>query len=138
MTSSGSRRKTVFRLVRWLIAAIVAVLLLPYLIAPLYRLVDPVSTLMLGRWVTGARVVRTVLPIERVAPSLPLAVIVAEDARFCAHRGIDWTELREAIDDADSISAARGQRHVDRIAFAGAGADFTRRARAGIIRVLMG
>src|SRR6185312_16289375 len=35
-------------------------------------------------------------------------VIASEDARFCAHRGIDWTELQAAIDDADDISEARG------------------------------
>ena len=66
MTSSGSRRKTVFRLVRWLIAAVVAVLLLPYLLTPLYRVVDPVSTPMLARWAVGKRVDRTVVPLERL------------------------------------------------------------------------
>ena len=89
MTSSGSRRKTVFRLVRWLIAAVVAVLLLPYLLTPLYRVVDPVSTPMLARWALGQRVDRTVVPLERIAPVLPRSVIASEDGRFCSHHGID-------------------------------------------------
>ena len=100
MTSSGSRRKTAFRLVRWLITAVVAVLLLPYLLTPLYRVVDPVSTPMLARWAVGKRVDHTFVPLERIAPVLPRSVIASEDGRFCSHRGIDWTELRASIEDA--------------------------------------
>ena len=83
-------------------------LLLPYLLTPLYRVVDPVSTLMLARWVTGKRVERTFVPLERIAPVLPRSVIASEDGRFCSHHGIDWTELQAAIDDADDITEARG------------------------------
>jgi monofunctional biosynthetic peptidoglycan transglycosylase len=108
MTSSGSARKTAFRVARWLIVAVVAVLLLPYLLAPLYRVVDPVSTLMLARRVVGKRVDRTFVPLERIAPVLPRSVLASEDARFCIHRGIDWTELQAALDDADDITEARG------------------------------
>src|SRR4051794_38070148 len=63
---------------------------------------------MLWRWVNGSRLVRTPVPLERMAPGLPLAVIVAEDARFCTHHGVDWRELREAYDDADDLSQMRG------------------------------
>jgi monofunctional biosynthetic peptidoglycan transglycosylase len=35
-------------------------------------------------------------------------VIASEDGRFCRHRGIDWRELRAAIEDADELSEARG------------------------------
>jgi monofunctional biosynthetic peptidoglycan transglycosylase len=108
MTSSGSRRKTAFRLVRWLIVAIVAVLLLPYLLTPLYRVIDPVSTLMLARWVAGKRVERSFVPMERIAAVVPRTVIASEDGRFCAHHGIDWTEIRAALDDAEDITEARG------------------------------
>jgi monofunctional biosynthetic peptidoglycan transglycosylase len=88
--------------------AVLILLLLPYLLVPLYRVVQPVSTLMRWRWLSGARVVRTVVPIDRMAPALPLVVIVAEDARFCSHHGIDWQEIREALEDADDLSEARG------------------------------
>ena len=108
MTSAASPRKTAFRLVRWLIVAVAALILLPYLIAPLYRVVDPVSTLMLGRWFLGKRVERTVVPLERVAPVLPRTVIASEDARFCTHRGIDLIEMRAAMDDAEDITDIRG------------------------------
>jgi len=87
--------------------AILVVLLLPYLITPFYLAVNPVSTLMLWRWATGARVERTFVPIERMAPALPMTVIASEDGRFCSHRGIDWREISERLEDAD-ISEARG------------------------------
>jgi monofunctional biosynthetic peptidoglycan transglycosylase len=96
---------------RWLVVlavCVLAVLLLPYLIVPFYRFVQPVSTLMLWRWMTGARVERIVVPLGRIAPALPLAVIVAEDGSFCSNRGIDLAAMREAFEQADEIGEARG------------------------------
>ena len=69
-------------------------LLLPYALTPLYRVVDPVSTLMVWRWAQRARVERVVTPIDRMAPVLPRTVLAAEDDRFCSHHGIDFGELR--------------------------------------------
>jgi monofunctional glycosyltransferase len=97
-----------WRIARALLVVVIAVLALPYGLAPLYRVVDPASTLMLARWLTGKRVERVWVPIERMSPALPAAVIVAEDARFCTHRGVDFAELREAMEDADDVSEMRG------------------------------
>ncbi len=108
MTSSASPRKTTFRLLRWVIVAVLAVLLLPYVLTPLYRVVDPVSTLMLARWVTGKRVERTFVPLERISPVLTRSVIASEDGRFCSHSGVDWTEVKASIEDAEDITEARG------------------------------
>jgi len=83
-------------------------LLLPYLIAPLYRFVQPVSTPMLWRWAKGERVERIFVPLDRIAPALPLTVIVAEDGSFCYNRGVDLGALREALQQADDIEEARG------------------------------
>ncbi len=102
------QRRWPARLAWGVLIAVVFVLLLPYLLVPLYRVVDPVSTLMLWRWARGARVERSFVPIERMAPALPATVIASEDGRFCGHRGIDWRELRERLEDVDDISAARG------------------------------
>jgi monofunctional glycosyltransferase len=103
-----SRRHPLWRLVRMVAMALALVLLLPYLLVPLYRVVDPVSTLMVWRWATGARVVRSKVPLERIAPVLPATVVASEDARFCFHRGVDWEEIREALEEADDLSEARG------------------------------
>jgi monofunctional biosynthetic peptidoglycan transglycosylase len=91
------------------IAAVVAgvFLVLPYLIAPLYWLIDPPSTLMLSRWLTGQRVERQVVSLERMGPHLPVMAVVAEDGRFCSHWGVDFQEIREALDDAE-FGEARG------------------------------
>jgi monofunctional biosynthetic peptidoglycan transglycosylase len=91
-----------------MLTIVAVVLLLPYLLVPLYRVVNPVSTLMLWRWANGARVERSFMPIERMAPALPITVIAAEDGRYCRHRGIDWQEIRDRLEDVDDISEARG------------------------------
>ena len=101
-------RSTALRLLKWAAIVLVVVLLLPYLLAPLYRLVDPVSTLMLWRRMTFARVERTWTRLATISPALPRAVMIAEDARFCTHRGVDFGELRDAIEDADDLSEMRG------------------------------
>jgi monofunctional biosynthetic peptidoglycan transglycosylase len=91
-----------------LIILALAVLLIPYVIAPLYRFVDPISMPMLWRWVTGKRVVRIVVPLNRIAPALRLAVIIAEDGSFCRNRGIDLGAIREAMQQADDLGESRG------------------------------
>jgi monofunctional biosynthetic peptidoglycan transglycosylase len=87
---------------------LLAILSLPYLLVPLYRVVDPVSTLMLMRWAMGMRVEKNFVPIDRMAPDLPATVIAAEDGRFCSHHGVDWREMRERLELVDELSAARG------------------------------
>ncbi len=96
------------RVLRRIGMLLLAVLLLPYAIAVLYRVVTPVSTPMLWRYLTGQRVERIYVPLDAMAPSLPLSVMGAEDARFCSHAGIDWRQVQDAIEDADDISDARG------------------------------
>jgi monofunctional glycosyltransferase len=103
-----SPRPILWRLARLFAVALAVVLLLPYLVVPFYRVVDPVSTLMLWRWATGQRVIRTVVPLERIAPVLPATVIASEDGRFCSHRGVDFREIRDAIEDAEDLSEVRG------------------------------
>lgn len=88
---------------------LVVLLLIPYAVAPFYRVIDPVSTPMLWRWATGARVERIVVPLARIAPVLPLTVILAEDASFCRNRGIDLGAIREALQHSDDdLAISRG------------------------------
>lgn len=108
MTSARPPRSRWVRILRGLAVVLLVILLLPYVLTPIYRFVDPISTLMLGRWITGRPVVRTVVPLDAIAPVLPLTVIASEDARFCRHSGIDWEGLQQAIDEADDLSEVRG------------------------------
>jgi len=87
---------------------LLAVLLLPYLVAPFYRTGHPVSTLMAWRWLTGAPVSRQWINFSAISPSLPRSVVASEDAKFCSHHGIDWDALRDVIDDAEDGEVARG------------------------------
>ena len=96
------------RIVRNLLLLLVALLLLPYLLAPIYRYGHPVSTLMAWRWLTGAPVSRQWVDLGAMSPWLPRAVVAAEDAKFCSHHGIDWDALHAAIDDAEEGDATRG------------------------------
>ena len=98
---------------RWLAILVIVVLvlvLLPYVIAPFYRVINPVSTLMLWRWATGAAG-RAHLSCRSTASrrSLPLTVILAEDGTFCRNRGIDLGAMREAIEQSgDDVAESRG------------------------------
>jgi monofunctional biosynthetic peptidoglycan transglycosylase len=67
----------------------------------LYRWINPpLSTLMLGQWLAGEPIDQRWVPLERISPNLRLATIMSEDGRFCYHRGVDWSELEEAIESA--------------------------------------
>jgi monofunctional glycosyltransferase len=101
-------RNRALRLAAWAVAIVVAVLLVPYLIAPFYRFGHPVSALMVERRLTGARVERIWIPFDAISPAVAEAVIAAEDAHFCTHHGIDWGEVREALADAEEGGRLRG------------------------------
>jgi monofunctional glycosyltransferase len=108
MSAVGGHRKKAFPIARVLVGVALVILLMPYLLTPLYLFLQPVSTLMLWRSMTRARVERVWVPLERISPELPRAVIVAEDGHFCTHWGVDLGEMREAINEADSIESVRG------------------------------
>jgi monofunctional glycosyltransferase len=97
------------RFVLAVVGIVVIVLALPYLIVPFYRFVDPVSTPMLWRYLTGKRVERTFVPLGSMAASLPLTVVVSEDGSFCHNHGIDLGAIRDAMQQADAdLAEARG------------------------------
>jgi monofunctional biosynthetic peptidoglycan transglycosylase len=96
------------RLARPLFLILLALLLVPYLIAPLYRTGHPVSTMMAWRWLKGAPMSRHWIDLAAMSPPLPRSVVVAEDAHFCKHRGIDLGALREALQDAQEGERLRG------------------------------
>jgi monofunctional glycosyltransferase len=74
----------------------------------LWRVVPPVSTLMLARWVTFRGVERSYVPLAHISPRLIAAVVTSEDALFCRHHGVDWGALNEVITDADEEGPSRG------------------------------
>lgn len=48
------------------------------------------------------------VPLGRIAPALPRALIAAEDRRFMAHGGVDWLAVAGSVRDRLSGDRARG------------------------------
>ena len=93
----------------WLVLGVVGVWVgAVLLLTLLYTVVPPVSTLMLGRWLTLRGVERTAVSLDEISPHLTRAVISSEDGRFCQHGGVDWDALRQVIEDADEDGPSRG------------------------------
>jgi monofunctional biosynthetic peptidoglycan transglycosylase len=105
---SALPRSRVLRVVAWAAAIIIAILLVPYVVAPFYRFGHPVSALMLERRLNGARVQRIWIPLDAIPPAVAETIIAAEDAHFCTHHGIDFGELRAALTDAEEGGRLRG------------------------------
>jgi monofunctional biosynthetic peptidoglycan transglycosylase len=96
------------RAIRITVLVVFGLLVLPYLITPLYRTGHPVSTLMMWRKLSGAPMTRDWVDFTAIASALPRTVIASEDAKYCSHHGIDWDSLRDVIDDAEDGEVTRG------------------------------
>jgi monofunctional glycosyltransferase len=89
------------RVLRWGLYLLAFLLAWPVVMTLVYALVPPpVSNIMLLRALGSAGIDRQWVPLEKISPNLPRAVIAAEDARFCDHRGVDWREFQGVIQDA--------------------------------------
>jgi monofunctional biosynthetic peptidoglycan transglycosylase len=68
-----------------------------------FREINPAGTpLMLVRTWEGHQIDNRWVPFRDIAPSLVHAVIASEDAGFCGHRGVDFAELNQAFELAQS------------------------------------
>jgi monofunctional biosynthetic peptidoglycan transglycosylase len=96
----GRRRRSGLGLLLWLwrlgLLAVLAVLVWVLV----YTRVDPPTTLLIER--ERARLGAVTFewrPLDAISPHLPLAVMAAEDARFCEHGGFDFVEMRRAWEE---------------------------------------
>ena len=96
------------RLIRAVVLVALGLVLLPYVLTPLYSSGHPVSTLMIGRYLTGETVTRKWVDLDDMSEALPRSVVAAEDAKVCFHHGIDWDSVRNIIEDAQDGEVARG------------------------------
>lgn len=89
-----------FWLLRTFKAAVV-IALIPAVLTILYlpSFIHPVSTLMIADLATFNGYDRRWVPLDEIAPVMVNSVIMSEDGQFCAHRGIDWGELRAEVND---------------------------------------
>lgn len=85
------------RILVGLVLAGVAVFVLFHVYALILRLApNPGTILMTQRAMQGEDVQRDWVSLDKISPRLVYAVIAAEDAKFCAHGGIDWEAIEKA------------------------------------------
>ncbi len=71
--------------------------------------IPPFSAEMVRQKFYGNPVRVQYVPLEQISPELKKAVIIAEDARFCLHSGVDWRQVEKAWQDAiDGDAKPRG------------------------------
>jgi monofunctional glycosyltransferase len=109
--SRTRRRRTpaLTRIVRRFVIGTVALIALPFLLIPVYAVVDPpVSALMLWRLLEGRGIAFHWVDLGDIAPVLPATVIMTEDGRFCTHHGVDWEAVQEVVEEASDGGDPRG------------------------------
>lgn len=80
----------------------------------LWRFADPsTSAFMLARQLeargeTGFELRQTWAALDAVSPSLPIALVAAEDQKFPTHNGFDVDAIRSVIDQREAGEATRG------------------------------
>ena len=104
------------RFTRWLLYALLAWIALGVLAVAILRFVPPAtSAVMIGDWIgaklDGDRAFALHYrwtPWERVAKTLPIALVAAEDQTFPFHHGFDFASIQSALSAADDGERLRG------------------------------
>jgi monofunctional glycosyltransferase len=93
-----SKTRTGYRIGRWIGQGVIWFLLLSLLWVLLYRFVPPPITFtMVGDALGGRGVTKDWMALDDIHPSLPRAIIAAEDAKFCGHNGFDAEAIARAM-----------------------------------------
>jgi monofunctional glycosyltransferase len=96
---------------RKLFKVLAVIALLPVVLTLIYTVVPPpISNLMVLRSLTGSGLNKDWVSLDEISPHLARAIITSEDARFCSHSGVDWTEMTHVFEDVfdDDEGAVRG------------------------------
>jgi hypothetical protein len=100
--SSQRKRSRLRRLVHRVALVALLLIALPYAVLPLYASANPpVSAVMVWKLFAGVPMTRSWVDLDDISPHLVRAVLVSEDARFCEHGGVDWVEVRNALEEAE-------------------------------------
>jgi monofunctional biosynthetic peptidoglycan transglycosylase len=78
------------------------------LLGLIYIFISPVSTLMLGRWISFNEVEHQSIRLNQVNRNVLQAVISAEDDQFCTHHGINWGSVSSALKQTMRDERTRG------------------------------
>ena len=137
------------RILRWILIGITAAIGGSVLAVLTMRFVPPLaSALMIEDWI-GARLggdATFVLryrwtPWDRVAKTLPIALVAAEDQRFPLHHGFDFDAIERALAEADDGERLRGastiSQQVAKNLFLWPGRSFVRKGLEAYFTVLL-
>lgn len=107
-----------------------------------FRVVIPShSFLMSWRSLSGEEIRQATVPLSAVSDQLVLAVIAAEDTKFCSHHGFDVEQLRQALADAREGKGLRGASTISqqtaKNVFLWAGRDWVRKGAEAYFTVLI-
>lgn len=111
----AQKRSLLYRLLRYLLAAVLGLYALAALGLMGLRSVNPPFTAvhmerLVQSWFHKAPYHKryTFVPLNRISPDFQHAVIAAEDSRFYQHHGFDWAEVRNAIEEEQEDGRLRG------------------------------
>ncbi len=97
------------RLFGWVLKLLLGLLAFTILWTLAYRWINPPVTFLIARdRMAGVTVKQDWVPLDAMSRNLPRAVIGAEDARFCTHRGFDFEAIEEAYARNKAGKAMRG------------------------------
>jgi monofunctional biosynthetic peptidoglycan transglycosylase len=105
----ASRKSGLSRLLRRAVKVVAVLVVLPFVLLPLYAVVDPpLTTVMIEKRLGGASIQKTWTDLDDISPNIVRAVMMAEDARFCEHSGMDFVEMQKALEKAQDGGRLRG------------------------------
>lgn len=116
MTRHPKKRSRWRKLWRWFWIAVLAWLMLTWLLVLVLRFAAPPTTaFMLERRLAAARghdaafaLKYRFQPLASISTELPIALVAGEDQKFPTHHGFDVQAIAEAMDDADEGARLRG------------------------------
>jgi monofunctional biosynthetic peptidoglycan transglycosylase len=104
------KRRTLASRLRWIVFwTLGTVLIAPVALTLLFReLPPPFTPLMVIRMFEGEGIKKDWVPLSEISPNVVHAVIALEDNNFCAHSGVDWGQIFEAVSDYYNGQRLRG------------------------------
>lgn len=108
-TKTGRRPSWIRRFWRLLMRFIAIFLIVSVVSTACYAWAPvPITWLMIERVFEGNWINKSWRSYENISPNLARAVIAAEDAKFCDHRGYDWQAIKKAYKRNQKSSRVRG------------------------------
>jgi len=98
-------------LLRLLVLVLVVFLLVPPVLAVVYRFVPPpVTILMVERLAQGHGLDYRWRALDDISPALAQAAVASEDQRFCQHHGFDFRAMEKAMRANERVAARGGSK----------------------------